>query len=123
MTQFTEARDDDSFSADDTGHRGTRRRQLLRRRHRSQRHATTTAPLQTTQYVVSCGLGYPYVSVSGYSVGLGYPCVCMCVSVAFSALMLLVGRQEGHPACKKLTGGVLAWLSVSSEMQTCTRPS
>jgi len=25
--------------------------------------------------------------------------------VAFSALMLLVGRQEGHPACKKLSGG------------------
>jgi len=30
----------------------------------------------------------------------------------FSALMLLVGRQEGHLACKKLSGGVLAWLSV-----------
>jgi len=28
--------------------------------------------------------------------------------VAFSALTLLVGRQEGHPACKKLSGGVLA---------------
>ena len=38
---------------------------------------------------------------------------------AFSALTLLVGRQEGHPACKKLTGGVLAWLSVWSELQTC----
>jgi len=25
--------------------------------------------------------------------------------------MLLVGRQEGHPACKKLSGGMLAWLS------------
>jgi len=31
---------------------------------------------------------------------------------AFSSLTLLVGRQEGHPACKKLSGGVLAWLSV-----------
>jgi len=31
---------------------------------------------------------------------------------AFSALMLLVGRQEGHSACKKLSGGMLAWLSV-----------
>jgi len=30
----------------------------------------------------------------------------------FSALTLLVERQEGHPACKKLSGGVLAWLSV-----------
>ena len=37
---------------------------------------------------------------------------------AFSALTLLVGRQEGHPACKKLSGGVLAWLSVQSEVQT-----
>ena len=27
---------------------------------------------------------------------------------AFSALTLLVGRQEGHPACKKLSGRVLA---------------
>jgi len=31
--------------------------------------------------------------------------------LAFSALTLLVGRQEGHPACKKLSGGMLAWLS------------
>ena len=42
---------------------------------------------------------------------------------AFSALMLLVGRQEGYPACKKLSGGVLAWLSVWSEVQTCIWPS
>ena len=42
---------------------------------------------------------------------------------AFSALTLLVGRQEGHPACKKLSGGVLAWLSVWSKVQTCIWPS
>ena len=30
--------------------------------------------------------------------------------------MQLVGRQEGHPACKKLSGGVLAWLSAWSEV-------
>ena len=29
---------------------------------------------------------------------------------AFSALMLLVGQQEGHPVCKKLSCGMLAWL-------------
>jgi len=45
------------------------------------------------------------------------------VQVAFSALTLLVGRQEGHPACKKQSGGVLAWLSVWSEVQTCIWPS
>ena len=37
-------------------------------------------------------------------------------AVAFSALMLLVGRQEGHPACKKQSGGVLVWLSVWSKV-------
>ena len=42
-----------------------------------------------------------------------------CVGRGFSALTLLVGRQEGHPACKKQSGGVLAWLSVWSEVQTC----
>ena len=42
---------------------------------------------------------------------------------AFSALTLLVGWQEGHLACKKLSGGMLVWLSVWSEVQTCTRPS
>ena len=39
------------------------------------------------------------------------------VETTFSALTLLVGRQEGHPACKKLSGEVLAWLSVCSEVQ------
>ena len=42
---------------------------------------------------------------------------------AFSALTLLVGRQEGHPACKKLNGEVLVWLSVWSEVQICIWPS
>jgi len=32
------------------------------------------------------------------------------LTIAFNALMLLVRRQEGHPACKKLSGGILAWL-------------
>jgi len=32
--------------------------------------------------------------------------------MVFSALTLLVGWQEGHSACRKLSGEVLAWLSV-----------
>ena len=44
-------------------------------------------------------------------------------ALAFSALTLLVGQQEGHPACKNLGGGVLAWLSVWSKVQTCIWPS
>ena len=33
---------------------------------------------------------------------------------AFSALMLLVGRQEGYPACKKM-GGWWRWTLVSPD--------
>jgi len=40
-------------------------------------------------------------------------------ALAFSALTLLVGQQEGHLACKKLSGGVLVLLFVWSEVQTC----
>jgi len=39
-----------------------------------------------------------------------YPRITKYHGFAISALTLLVGRQEGHPACKKLSGGVLAWL-------------
>jgi len=45
------------------------------------------------------------------------------ILLAFSALTLLVWQQEGHPACKQLSGGLLAWLSVWSEVQTCIWPS
>jgi len=34
-----------------------------------------------------------------------------------------LGGRKGIEACKKLSGGVLAWLSVWSEMQTCIWPS
>jgi len=45
------------------------------------------------------------------------------VIIAFSALTLLVEWQEGHPACKKLSGGLLAWLSVWGEVHICMWPS
>jgi len=40
----------------------------------------------------------------------------MLLLITFSALTLLVGRQKGHPACKTLSGGMLAWLSVWGEV-------
>ena len=43
--------------------------------------------------------------------------------LAFSALTLMVGQQEGHPACKKLSGGRLAWLCVWVKVQICIWPS
>jgi len=37
--------------------------------------------------------------------------------ITFTALTLLVGSQEEHPAYKKLSDEALAWLSVWSEVQ------
>jgi len=54
---------------------------------------------------------------------LNFYCYFCKLGFAFSALTLLVGRPEGHPACKKLSGGVLAWLSVWNKVQTCIWPS
>ena len=44
------------------------------------------------------------------------------VLAAFSALTLLVGRQEGHLASIKLSGGMLAWLCVWVKVQICIWP-
>jgi len=33
--------------------------------------------------------------------------------IAFSALMMLVGHQEEHLACKKLSDEVLEWIGLS----------
>jgi len=56
--------------------------------------------------------------------GLAVKCLqCAWKVAASSALTLLVWRQEGHTACKKLSGGMPAWLSVWSEVQTCIWPS
>jgi len=49
--------------------------------------------------------------------------LCLHCHYTLSALTLLVGQQEGHPAYKKLSGGVLAWLSVWGKVQICIWPS
>ena len=40
------------------------------------------------------------------------------VANAFSALTLLVGRQEGHPACKKLSAGEVICLERGADLHT-----
>jgi len=45
-----------------------------------------------------------------------------CKNWSFGALSLLVGQQEGHPVCKKLSGVMLAWLCVSVKVQICIWP-
>jgi len=45
------------------------------------------------------------------------PAVFKSVIQSVSALILLVGCQEDHPACKKMSDEVLVWLSVRSEVQ------
>ena len=71
--------------------------------------AVTDSHLSETRYYsLFCSFQLA-VSLSYYSV---YLSVHSNLFFAFSALTLLVGWQERHPACKKLSGGVLAWLSV-----------
>jgi len=45
----------------------------------------------------------------------------MVTFLAFSVLMLLVGRQERHPACKKLSGGVVICLELGADMHMSQR--
>ena len=59
-----------------------------------------------------CGYGDPVGIPTGFSVGMGQ------VWGAFSALTLLVGRQEGHPAHKKqrLGAGVVICLERGADL-------
>ena len=66
----------------------------------------------------SCGKIFKYAFIANCAFS-----ACAFSACAFSALTLLVGWQEGHLACKKLSGGVLAWLSVWSKVQTCIWPT
>ena len=42
--------------------------------------------------------------------GISKSMECDIFSFSFSALTLLAGRQEGHPACKKLDVGLLVMM-------------
>jgi len=78
---------------------------------------------------LACQTGPQSVSIGWEWHASGFAVAQQCLqfldglAFAFSALTLLAGRQKGHLACNKLSGGVLAWLSVWSEMQTCIWPS
>jgi len=54
---------------------------------------------------VVVGLFHEYCSINSIQLNRALRPV---EATGFSALTLLVGRQEGHPACKTLSGGVLA---------------
>jgi len=71
-------------------------------------------------YLLQCLVSIAWFSaLLLWDYGVNFASVLADFFVAFSALTLLVEWQEGHTACKNLSGGVLAWLSVWSEMQTC----
>ena len=74
------------------------------------------ATRQTSLYTYYYYEQFEHLTVEFYT-------LVMPLTYSFSALTLLVGQQEGHPACKKLSGGVLMWLSVWSEVLTCIWPS
>jgi len=74
--------------------------------------------LHTSAHCLSCHSNITHLPAR-WKVCDTFHFTCHVKSFAFNALTLLVGRQEGHLACKKLSGGVLAWLCVWSEVQTC----
>jgi len=91
-----------------------------RRAERSSLRGPTTTPLPPRSWRVTCDAGSPVTNT-----------LCQWVTPqsnkqltrchrAFSALMLLAGRQEGHPVCNTVSCVMLAWLSLCSEAQTCT---
>jgi len=58
--------------------------------------------------------------LSFFSAIVLFPNCCSSLHIilfAFSSLTLLVGHQEEHLDCNKLTDEVLAWLSVSIKVQ------
>ena len=57
--------------------------------------------------------------IVGNGAGFCELCIFVCLQ-CFDTVGWVAGR---HPACKKLSGGVLAWLSAWSEVQTCICPS
>ena len=81
-----------------------------------------TRPVKTEWWGAICRKS-PILTCPTLAPRWGWPRWNFAKIFGISALTLLVGRQEGHPACKKLSGGVLAWLSVWSEVQTCKWPS
>jgi len=55
-------------------------------------------------HVLACNEG---LGNTAYYTSLPYYLIMECDIFPFSALTLLVGRQKGHPACKKLDAGLL----------------
>jgi len=88
----------------------------------------------------ACGSGYDFdiflhrgagayicgeETVTELSTAISVKRLCVCCSLqCFDAVGWVTVSQtpEGHPACKKLSGEVLVWLSVWSIVHTCIWP-
>jgi len=73
-------------------------------------HFTDNIQLHDNQVLLLAAL--PSENSSFLLLLIGIMVLLTSITFAFIALTLLVGRQEGHPACKKLSVGVLAWSDV-----------
>jgi len=81
--------------------------------------------LQTKRYSPDSVITDYVITITWHLYFLLVPIVFRCTNIytAFSALMLLVGGRKGIQPVKKLSGEVLAWLSLWSKVQTCIWPS
>jgi len=108
--EAVEPQEEDPLAAGHVGRRSSRHWPHCCHRRPSHHHwhaylGRPEGPLLNCLPVVPLSVLYNRWSQRHYDLRLS---VCL---RAFTALTLLVGQQEGHPACKKLSGGVLAWLS------------
>ena len=71
---------------------------------------------------IALGPDHEYPLRQNIHLSMFYTLHCVYNNIHLSGLSIAHCLQC-HPACKKLSGGVLAWLFVWSEVQTCIWPS
>ena len=74
--------------------------------------ANYTSPLLTSSYRMS-------IAYTAYK----HICVAVTITTSLQCFDCWMGGRKGNRPVKNLSGGVLAWLSVWSKMQTCIWPS
>ena len=87
------------------------------------RQIIMTAPYHSVFLQAGCPSCHPTNSVQTESTyGSFFNDLLITDFTAFSAFTLLVGWQEGHPACKKLSRGMLVWLCALVKVPICIWP-
>jgi len=79
--------------------------------------------LSATENSDLCTLVLPVIFCFLFVFLVGYHCIVQCFVLPSVLSCCWLGGRKGIWPVKKLSGEVLAWLSVWSEVQTCIWPS